>query len=326
MGFWEKLDPSRYWNRAAKGAGRNMAEGARQEFEKAMDNLFNNKVNPLMSNIDYIASQRIKQTEGVITTAINNVAILKNEFKGDIESILNNADDRYKENLKLTFDEINQARAEAIFELREVIGEVDQSLENRINQTAVVLMSALAKAQEISDNFRPGAFQTQLVEPTFAKLNQLEQKVYQDADQLLDKFFLGANTNIEEVRRKVLKAFTPVDKKSGYTRKGLLKFIPLLGMNLNDVELYRYSTWLEMKKISEVIEQKTSVDKIIDSYIQLQINAVRMHFIAKSMAIQALQNECIVDFIKYGQAIQLYGSYANRQLSYGDLKQLVQKD
>jgi len=305
-----RIDPSRGWNRAARGASRNMAEGAREEFEQAMNNLFDNKVNPLMNNISYIASQKINQAQqaaiNVVDRAAWNVAALKNEVKGDIESLLNNVDAKYKDNLTLTFEEINQARAEAILDLRATIGDVDQSLENRINQIAFLLMNVVAKAQEISDNFTPGAFRTQLIDPTFDRIDKLENQLYQNLDQLLDKVFQGYQVAVEDVREKILNGLSIVDKKSGIRKDS---FYPVFVWSLTDMEFYRYSTWLEMQKINKAIEKNDSLQKVVDSYLQLQINASRMNFRAKTLGVRELQTICCSDWLRYGQASQLYTSY-----------------
>lgn len=309
-----RIDPSRRWNSAARGASRNMAEGAREEFNEAMNDLFDKKVNPLMNNISYIASQKITQAQeaalGVVNHTVSNVAALKNEVRGDIENLLNNVDAKYKDNLTLTFDEINQARAEAILDLRQTIGDVDQSLENRINQIAFLLMNVVAKAQEISDNFTPGAFRTKLIDPTFDRIDQLENQLYQDLDKLLNKLFQGYQVAVEDVREKILNGLSVVDKESGIKRDKF-SLIPLLVKDLTDMEFYRYSTWLEMEKINKAFISNDSMQKVIDSYLQLQINASRMNFRAKTLGVKDLQTLCVRDWVKYGQASQLYMSYLN---------------
>ena len=90
-----RVDPSRVWNRAARGASRNMAEGARAEFDEAMNHLFDNKVNPLMNNISYIASQEITESKEAAKDVVSHVSALKNEVRGDIENLLNNVDTKY---------------------------------------------------------------------------------------------------------------------------------------------------------------------------------------------------------------------------------------
>lgn len=208
----------------------------------------------------------------------------------------------YGENLKKTFEEINHACAEAILGIRAAIGDIDKSLENRITQIALILMETLKKAQEISNCFTPGAFKTKLIDPTFDRLDKLEDKLYQDLDQIIDKLAVLFHVTITDVKTQLLTGLTTfVNPKSGIRKR---RFVPVRVINLTDMELYRYMTWLELEKINKIISDNGSVESIIDSYLQLKINASRMNFRARSLGITELQNICLRDWVKYGMAIE----------------------
>ena len=96
--------------------------------------------------------------------------------------MIGDVDTRYQESLKKTFDEINQARAEAILGVRASIGDIDRSLEARITQLSLIMMEAFATAQKIASDFTPEAFQSRLIAPTMNKLDASEEKIFQDID------------------------------------------------------------------------------------------------------------------------------------------------
>jgi hypothetical protein len=308
-------DPAMIVNKAAKGAARNTAQGfaepIKEEFNEAVDRLFDEKLNPFADKIDYIAQKRIKQSQDaakdVVTHTVNNFFDLKNQVKEDVENLISNVDEKYKDNLRLTFEEINQARAEAILGLRAMIGDVDTSLENRINQVSIIIMTALKEAKEISDNFTPGAFREELVEPTFDRIDKLEARFFQDLNGVLDKLAGIADTTIDNARDKLLGLL--LDgwiKEPCRTKIGQGGLLPKPVASLDDMELYRYLECIELEQIDGHIKANSSIQLIVDSYIQLQINAARMHIRAKGLGIQELQDLCTKDWVKYGQASKFW--------------------
>ncbi|MUG95132.1 hypothetical protein F7734_23325 [Scytonema sp. UIC 10036] len=308
-------DPAMILNKAAKGASKNTAQGfaqpIKEEFNEAVDHLFNEKLNPFADKVDYIAQKRIAQSQDaakdVVTHTVQNFSDLKNQVKGDVDELIANVDDLYKENLRLTFEEINQARAEAILGLRAMIGDIDTSLEERINQISITIMASLKEAKEISDRFTPGAFRRELVEPTFDRIDKLETKFFQDLNGVLDKLAGIADTTISNARDKLLGlVLDGLVKEPCRTRVGLGGLLPKLVASLDDMELYRYLECVELEQIDGHIKNNSSIQLIVDSYIQLQINAARMHIRAKGLGVEELQYICTKDWVKYGQASKFW--------------------
>jgi hypothetical protein len=230
--------------------------------------------------------------------------------KGDVEDLIANVDDKYKENLRLTFQEVNQARAEAILGLRAMIGDVDTSLEDRINQVSITIMTALKQAKEISDDFTPGAFRRNLVDPAFDRIDRLEEKFFQDLNGVLDKIAGIADATIENARDKILGPLLHGwVKEPCKTRIGIEGFWPQLVASLDDMELYRYLECLKLEQIDNYIKNNSSVSLIVDSYIQLQINAARMHIRGKGLGVTELQYICTKDWVKYGQASKFWSQF-----------------
>jgi hypothetical protein len=308
-------DPAMIVNKAAKGAARNTSQGfaepIKEEFNEAVDRLFDEKLNPFADKVDYMVEKRIAQSQdavkNVVTYTVNNFSDLKNQVKGDVEDLISNVDEKYKDNLKLTFEEINQARAEAILGLRAMIGEVDESLENKINQVSITIMTALKEAKEISDNFTPGAFRTKLIDPTFDRIDKLETQFFQDLNGTLNKLAGITDTYVENARDKLLGIL--LDgwiQESCKTKIGQGGLLPKMVASLDDMELYRYLECIELEQIDGHILANSSIQLIVDSYLQLQINAARMHIRAEGLDLEELQYVCTKDWIKYGQASKFW--------------------
>jgi len=213
MDFLTRIDPTRPLNRLLKGAGRNAAEGMREELVKAADYVFDQKVAPLTYIINCMITDRISQTQNVVKGIVYDIADLKDECKSDIEELLTNVDAKYKDNLQLTFAEINQARAEAILDVRQTIGDIDQSIESRINQLFSELMIFFKSVTEVVDKFTPNEIKTKLIDPTFNRFNRLEKQLFNDLDQLIDQIARLSDSSVEDAKQKLLNWFKFIDKK-----------------------------------------------------------------------------------------------------------------
>lgn len=185
-------------------AAKKIVKSAGKEVEEVLEHLFDDNLNPLADKLDYIAKKRIAQVGNVSKQTVQDLSILKNELKADIDNLLSDVNEIYKENLELTFDEINRARAEAIHALREQLGEtteqVDKCLEARINQIALVLMQSLKQVQLISDKFSPDEVREKLAKPTLEELAAIEEKIYLDAEQIISKIDEIITGTLEEIR------------------------------------------------------------------------------------------------------------------------------
>ncbi len=155
-------------------------------------------------------------------------------------------------------------------------------------------MKALTYAEEIGSEFTPEEFKIRLVEPTLAEINVLEDKLFQDANQLVDKIDEAVEGKIElirnELRRHLAHALpNPFDKCKQKLKIGLKP-----GSMLSDTELYELSECYELSKLDE----NTPIDEVLKTYGQLQLNAARMATLVKN--VPELKRRAIQDWFKYG--------------------------
>ena len=261
--------------RAARNVSQDLVKDAGQEIE----HLIEEQLYPLADKLDYMAQKRIEQSIGA-----------GKEFKTDIEDLLNNGDNKVRHAL----EEIDHVREEALSDLRKTIGKTDIYLENRINQISLVVMQSLKFAQDIGDEFTPEAFNQRLVKPTLAEINLIEQNLFQDANQLVDKIDEAVEGKLELIRNELKKHLThalpgPFDKC-----RQRLKLAWLPGARLSDIELYELSECYELSKLNE----NTPIDEVLKIYGQLQLNAARMAALVKSAP--ELKRRAIQDWLKYG--------------------------
>ncbi|UBF28884.1 hypothetical protein K9N68_14195 [Kovacikia minuta CCNUW1] len=231
---------------------------------KEIDRLFEERLDPLADKLDYIAKKRIGQVEA-----------LETKVKDDLESLLNDADEKSRKIL----EEVNRMREEALKDVRKTVKETDFYLENRINQISLSVMEALQ-------------FSNRSIKNAFLEIKFLENKIFQDANYLIDKIDIIVIGTVEQIKNDFQRYLTfpnPFDE----CRRQLnlhLKF----GSQITDIELYRLAECCELSKLSE----DTPIEKVVETYAQLQLNSARMAALSRSAP--ALRQIAVEDWIKYG--------------------------
>lgn len=162
-------DLERAYKEALQSTGR--------EVDRLVDHLFDDQIFPLTDRIDYLAKQRIGDAEE-----------LEDKIKNDIEYLLNQTDGKIHENLQV----INHLRENTLADIRVTLGQADTYLENRINKVSLIVMEALTATQNLSDRIGE-------------QVNDLEEKTFRDANQLVDKINEILEGKIEQVRNELKK-------------------------------------------------------------------------------------------------------------------------
>ncbi|OUL21757.1 hypothetical protein BV378_26060 [Nostoc sp. RF31YmG] len=132
------------------------------------------------------------------------------------------------------------------------------------------------------------------IQKIIAEINILEDKFFQDANQLVDKIDIIIERNIEAIRNE-FKKYTahaipnPFDKCRQRLNIGMKS-----GAMLSDVELYELSECYKLSKLSE----NSSIDDVLKTYGQLQLNAARMAALVNRSP--ELKRRAVEDWLKYG--------------------------
>ncbi|AFZ00356.1 hypothetical protein [Calothrix sp. PCC 6303] len=277
---------------------------------KDINKIFDKKLFPLADELDYIAKQRIEQ-------AIGGLEQLEIKTNNDIILLLRNADEKIKNNLLL----VDNIRQETIKDIRTTLETADFYLENRINQISLLVMESICALEKITNNTLKEV--NILEDKIFQDLNfaidkinkditDLEEKLFQDANLLIDKLIYKMDEviggNIELVRNEFKKYLVhslpnPFDKCRQILKLGMKP-----GAMLSDIELYELTECYELNKLTE----NTSIDDVLKTYGQLQLNAARMAYLVRNAP--ELKRRAIEDWIHYGM---LCDFWRNTSQNYG---------
>ncbi|OYE01514.1 hypothetical protein CDG79_29065 [Nostoc sp. 'Peltigera membranacea cyanobiont' 232] len=171
-----------------------------KESSKEIANLFDDKLYPLADKLDYIAQESINH-------AIEKTEELESKVKNDIEHLLNTADDKVKHHLE-KIDKIRQKP------LVETINKTNFYLENRINQMSLAVMQAISLSQNS-------------IEQSLERIEYLENKLFQDANQIVDKISELIDGKLELIRNELKKQVIELPKTKEKPHP-VLSLIPLL--------------------------------------------------------------------------------------------------
>ncbi|MFM7372269.1 MAG: hypothetical protein ACKO2Z_31680, partial [Sphaerospermopsis kisseleviana] len=198
------------------------------------------KLKPLADQFDYVSQQRLQDMED-----------LETQTKVDIENLLNHANDKVKGNL----EEINKLREQVIKDSQQTISQTNFYLENRINQLSLAVMEAIAG-----------------VDSSLQRVENLENQLFADASQLIDKIDEAIDGKLEFIRNELKRHLhhalpNPLDKCRQQLGIGW-KF----GSSISDMQLYKLNQCYELSKLNE----NTPIDQVLETYGQLQHNAAMM--------------------------------------------------
>lgn len=266
------------FEKATKKVSQDFVNRSSQELQS----LFEHQIYPLADKLDYIGQSRINQ-------ALEGAEKLENKTKQDIENLLGKADDKVKNQLET----INEIREAVIKDVRETIMETDFYVENRINQLSFVVMEALNSTEEKSQTI-------------LSELAVLENQLFQDANQIIDKIDELIDEKLEQVRIELRKYLgyalpAPLDKC-----RQRLKISWKPGVMLSDMEVYELRQCYELNKLNENIP----IDDVLKIYGQLQLDAARMSALVKKSP--ELRRRTVEDWLKYGLLCEFWRSVKQR--------------
>ena len=284
-GFVKKLE------RSAK----HISKDAVKYSSKNINKLFDDRINPLADKLDYIAEKRIEKS-------IKSTEKLESKIKADIDYLLNTADEKVSNNLC----KINEIREETLKDIKITIAETDSYLENRINQLSFVVMEALNSTQDITQN-------------ALSEINLLEENLFQDANQIVDKIDEIIDGKLEAIRNELKKYLAHALPNPLNKCRQLLNMRFKPGAMLSDIEIYELSECYELSKLNE----NTPIDEVLKIYGQLQQNSAMMAALVKKSP--ELRRRAIEDWIKYGLLCEFWretmSNYDNTEIQVTEIQQ-----
>lgn len=252
----------------------------------------------IKTDIDELLGKNIllveESAERLREAAKRDILEIEAQLNKDINTLVDRIDEKYRSAARELFQQINKARAEALADVRSSIGFVDEKLEARITQMSLTLMEMLTRLDETADKFKPEKLRSEIIEPTFAELDELTDKVIKRIDQLVDKIGCkvgGTVTSVEESLERVVERlpFSKSKRRPCQYCKGFRSWFykneqdcsccqkkELLDKNNNpltttNIKLFRHNVCMLKSELDSRLNDNTlEVQYAVDTYATIQ--------------------------------------------------------
>jgi hypothetical protein len=284
--------------------GQQIGAGLRKEFEATMDKLFDEKIKPLLKDIDMVLENRLEQADKIAEARLNQLdSIIEDKVK-KIDALIQGTFDQFRVTVN---DTIKKVRSDLIdYALTQATKWRDESIEKI--RTDVINYATHAFAKTTDDAI--AKIRSELIDHIFNKLDKLRQDFLAD----MVNFFKGARELIvrlecaeEKTRLDIEAAVRQLEQLGDKYVKEIKNFNPknLLtwgksttpstsskpstvedcykkaGVDLNNIESiegFEYLTIYEIKKckVLSTLNLNTPVKRIASVYWDLYMFAQRI--------------------------------------------------
>lgn len=192
---------------------------------------------------------------------------------------------------------IKKAKTEARQLVQESIEQITALVEALFKKAEDLLKQAEDTGQAITLFIKEN-----LIQPTLKEIERLETKLFQDANELIDRFEEVVLGELHKLKLAI-QSFKHSLPAPWDRCKQKLNLHWKSGLDFSDLEIYRLMECYELSKLNE----NTRIEKISETYAQLQYNAVLMKHLARGAP--AFQQIFIKDWFKYGQLHDFWQQY-----------------
>lgn len=231
-----------------------MAEGVREEFEKAMNSLFDDKIAPLLKDIDLVMKNRLEQADNIAEARLTQFDNTVKARLEQIDQVIQTAFDRFE---KTTDRTIAQIKTD-------------------------IIDHATAQLDHLRRNFRAD------VDHFFDRTEYLINTVDCKVEGMVEKIRMDMQTTGKELAQELKASLPSLPSFSLFSlirRKQPSESIPSelvvcyqeLGLTAPP-ESFEYSTIYELKKckVLKTLTPATPIRRILNVYLDLKAWAARM--------------------------------------------------
>lgn len=147
-----------------KKTSQSMAAGIRQEYQKAANHLFDEKIKPLLDEIDLVAKNRMKDASGIVD---------------DVSGIV--------DDVSATVNKVN-----------EIVQDTDKIVKDRLDQLNEIINKSMSDIRKSTKDFK------KIIEDTSKSIDQLRDKFKKDIDDIFAKIDNIIDCKITGTHEKII--------------------------------------------------------------------------------------------------------------------------
>jgi len=306
-GFWDNFTESiDCLLSPVECAGKNLAIGATPEFEKSAGRIADEKIKPLIRDVDTVMKQRLEQFDKINKELLKDAdEKVKNRLL-QVDGIINDANQNIADRLE---------QADKI--VSELIVEADEKTKQRLNQIDEIIKTSLKEMREIVvevNNVLQHAFDhaDNFVLLASSQLDNIRGKFRQDATYFFDR----TEYIIETVDCKVTGTILDIKNAFEHERQEWAKLLPSNWCVVNceipycyskvgitsAPQSFEYATIYDIKKcqLLSSLGPDTKVDRIRNVYLDLKTLSAKMMCVQRQAGYQA-KLHYTWDWLEFGE-------------------------
>jgi DNA-binding transcriptional regulator GbsR (MarR family) len=240
-----------------------------KELCEAVAKIFSDIFRPLLDRLDVVISGGIQKFQSAAVFVID-------KFEDVANNIISTASTAIEKIVANTISKIQELLDKALEKIRTLLGVVNDFVEARINQISSIIASSLDTVAKIADKFTPGKIMQDLVSPALEKLSKLEQQLFRDINEVLDKIIDKIDQKAEEFKkheRLLTVAFgSPL-------AKDVLKELNMKVQDIvfSDMNYYNFLKTYSLRNIER--DGTITIFERLQAYAEIQENAAIMKFL-----------------------------------------------
>lgn len=240
-----------------------------KNFVEGLAKVIKNLVDNVLNKLDVVISGGIAKAKDAASSIIR-------AFEDTAGRIITKVTDEFSALLDQAMKSLREVLDKIFENVKQVIGDVNDFVKDRIDQVGNIIAESLDRVREIVSNFTPENINEKLVQPALKKIGELQQQLFEDINEVLDKIFDQFEQAARAVKwekdmneiprssigRKTLKELgfdLPTLKTS---RSALFKFWETYFVNIAKVD--KNITLEENCAISDDVRNKASLMRFID--------------------------------------------------------------
>jgi ElaB/YqjD/DUF883 family membrane-anchored ribosome-binding protein len=260
-----------------------------KELVEAIAKLFNDVLTPFVNKLDATLSSNI-------TKLIDGGTGLVEKFGDVAKDIINRAGATYNEILEKTISQVQTLLDQVLQNVRSILKETNNYIEERIDQVAAIVASSLDKITKIAENYTPGRIMDDLVSPALDKISKLEEQLFEDINQVLDKIINEVDEKGEELKKQIQLGLLSFPNFLDECRNELGLQKP--GLLFSDIEYYKLIKCYSLKRLEK--DNHITLNERLEIYAQLQRNAAIARFLAADISSPGIDDLYARDWLEYG--------------------------
>lgn len=184
----------------------------------------------------------------------------------------------------------------AYYQVNNLLHSTSLYVRNILDKAGIIIITGIEALFAIACDFLPRRIEDELLYPAHKKLEELEEQLFADTNQVLDKIIIATERRRFELEWKI----DCVAATSSKIGKGVLSSLMLNPQNLS-LDVNRFKFWKAYLEEMIKVDRRIIIEEKLSIYAELQKKASLMSFLKGGIVAAPHQNDLLTcEWLNYG--------------------------